>query len=150
MAASNSSAADVRYGVTIGGRPLDSAGHSGLLHDGVTFVNIVRAVQAFSGLLVFSPGGGLRVVVGKHKFEFTVGSREAVLDGTMSVRLRGAPFVLGGDTYVPVSAVATLTGSTVAVDAKHHVLDFEPGADSGGATPAPTPGKTGAPRGSSR
>jgi len=125
--------------VTIGGRPLDAAGHSGLLHDGVTFVNVVRAVQAFSGLLVFSPGGVLLVVVGKHSFAFTVGSRTALLDGTTSVQLRGAPFVLFGDTYVPVTAVATLTGSTVAIDAKHRSIDFEPGAGSVSADPTPTP-----------
>jgi hypothetical protein len=134
-----SGAADVRYDVLVGGRPLDRAGHSGLLHRGVTFVNIVRAVKAFSGLMVFLPSGVVRIAVGKHAFVFTVGSREALYDGTTPIHLHGAPFVLAGDTYVPASAIATLTGSTVTVDARRRAIDFEPGASSAEAEPSPAP-----------
>jgi hypothetical protein len=135
-------AADVRYGVTIGGRPLDSAGHSGLLHDGVTFVNVVRGVRAFSGLLVFLPSGVLRIAVGKHSFVFTLGSRTATYDRATTVRLGGAPFELGGETYVPVSAFALLTGSTVTVDPKRRSIDFDPGGGSADPQPTPTPARS--------
>lgn len=124
----HASAADTRYSVTIGSRPLDSRGHSALLHRGVAYVNVVRAVKAFDGLLTFDPGGVVRVAVRKRTMVFTAGSRDALLDGVTRVRLSGAPFVLDGDTYVPVAAMASLAGAQFRVDGKARIVDFEPGA----------------------
>jgi hypothetical protein len=144
-AAAPSGATDVRYGVTIGGRRLDKAGHSGLLHRGVTFVNVQRAIAAFDGILVFLPSGVLRAVVGNHTIVFTVGSRTALLDGT-TIRLSGAPFVLAGNSYVPVAAIATLTRYGASVDPKRRVVDLEPGAGSvEAALPATPAASAGAP-----
>ena len=62
---------------------------------------------------------------------FTAGSRNALLDGVTRVRLAGAPFVLEGDTYVPASAMASLAGAQFRLDAKAHIVDFEPGSGEG-------------------
>jgi hypothetical protein len=114
--------------------PLDSRGHSALVHRDVAFINVVRAVKAFSGLLTFSKGGGVRVAIGKRTMQFTVGSRSALLDGQTTVRLNGVPFVLQTDTYVPVTAIAQLTGAGLVLDSKHRKIDFE--LDSGDSYPA--------------
>jgi hypothetical protein len=135
-----SRATDTRYGVLIAGRPLDIRGHSALVHRGVTYINVVRAVKAFNGLLTFTRPGVVQVGIGKRTMVFTAGSRAALLDGNTTIRLSGAPFVLEGDTYVPVAAMASLAGAAFHIDAKSRTVDFEPG----GADGYPVPAATGA------
>ncbi len=139
LAPAGSRAADVRYNVYIAGRPLDRAGHSGLVHRGVTYVNVVRAVKAFNGLLAFT-GRVVRVAIGKRSLVFTVGSRTALVDGQTPVTLSGAPFLLQGDIYAPAVAVARLAGAKLAVDTARRSVELEPGA--GEQYPPPAPART--------
>jgi hypothetical protein len=119
LVTSAAGAADVRYGVFIDGRPLDSSTPSGLLHRGVVFINLVRAVKTFDGLLTFLPGGMTRVTISSRTLDFRNGSRTAYA-GTVAVALPGAPFVENGDTYVPLATIASLASAQLSTDAKHH------------------------------
>jgi hypothetical protein len=134
---SASFAADVPYGILIDGRPLDAAHRSGLNHNGVTYINVVRAVKTFDGLLTFDHGGVVRVSIGTRTVIFTLGSKNALLDGS-PLRLSGAPFRQFGDTFVPLATVATLGHAKLTLDRVHHraLLIMDPGA--GVAQPAPT------------
>jgi hypothetical protein len=116
--------ADVVYGVLIDGRPLDAKRHSGLNHDGVTYINVVRAVKAFDGLLTFGRGGQVRVTVNGRALRYRIGKRTAQLDNAGTVTLRGAPFVLNGDTYVPLASIATLGNARYTVDTHRHIVNL--------------------------
>jgi hypothetical protein len=117
-------ASDVVYGVLIDGRPLDAKRHSGLNHDGVTYINVVRAVKAFDGLLTFGRGGQVRVTVNGRALRYRIGRRIALLDNAQTVALRGAPFVLNGDTYVPLASIATLGNARYSVDTHRHIVNL--------------------------
>ena len=136
-----SHAGDVPYGILVGGRPVDANHRSGLNRDGILYVNVVRAVKTFSGLLTFGNAGVVRVSIGNRTMLFTIGSKTAVLDGT-KVQLSGAPFKVLGDTYVPLVPVATLGHAKLTVDRRHHQASLELGAGEGFADPDPTPGPT--------
>jgi len=131
-------ASDVPYGVRLDGRRLDVAGQSGLLHDGVVYVDVVRIVKGFDGLLTFAPGGVVRVTIGIRTLDFRVGRRTAVLDGKMEVHFRGAPFVLRGVTYVPLGPVAKLGTARLRIDPARH-LAYLVSLNSQALTPVPSP-----------
>jgi hypothetical protein len=128
---------DVPYGILVDGRPIDAAHRSGLNRDGILYVNVVRAVKTFNGLLTFGRGGLIRVSIGTRSMRFTIGSRTAVLDGA-TMRLAGAPFRLSGDTYVPLAPIATLGGAKLTVNRHLHQAALNLGAGEGFAQPAPT------------
>lgn len=130
-------AADVPYAIFIDGRPLDAGHNSALNHRGVVFVNVVRAVKAFNGLLTFDRGGVVRVSIGTRMLTFTNGVRTATLDG-IPLPLAGAPFRSLGDTYVPLAPVATLARARLTVDRRAHRALLTLGASEGYAAPAPT------------
>jgi hypothetical protein len=119
LASGAARAAEVTYAIFIDGRPLDASTPSGLLHRGVVFINVVRAVKTFDGLLTFAPGGVTRVTISSRTLDFRNGSRTAYA-GTVAVALPGAPFVENGDTYVPLATIASLAAAKVSTDAKHH------------------------------
>jgi hypothetical protein len=131
------SSADVIYGVTIDGRGLDAKRHSAINHDGVIYVNVVRAVRAFDGLLAFGRGGSLRITIDGRILHCRIGSVMAQLENGGTVKLTGAPFVYNGDTYVPVASIATLAMARYTVDTKHHVVRLTLGANAA-SEPAPT------------
>ena len=112
-------AADVPYAIFIDGRPLDAGHDSALNHRGVVFVNVVRAVKAFNGLLTFDRGGVVRVSIGTRMLTFTNGVRTATLDG-VPLPLAGAPFRSLGDIYVPLAPVATLAHARLTVERRAH------------------------------
>jgi len=131
-------AADVPYGVQIDGRRLDIKGKSALLHRHVIYIDVVRAVRAFDGLLTFR-GGLIRVTILGRTLSFTSGSTTALLDINTRVRLPGAPFSLQGVTYVPLDSVARLAGAKVVVLSKSHRVNLISGSGSLYATIVPTP-----------
>jgi hypothetical protein len=112
-------ATDVPYAIFIDGRPVDANTPSGLSHRGVVFVDVVRAVKTFDGLLTFGTGGLVRVTIGGRTLDFRVGTRYA-LAGTTRVGLPGAPFVENGDTFVPLATIARLASAKVSIDTKAH------------------------------
>lgn len=118
-ATSASQAADVPYGILVDGRPVDASHRSGLNRKGIVFINVVRAVKTFDGLLTFDHGGIVRVSIGNRIMIFTLGRSTALLDGS-PLQLAGAPFRMFGDIYVPLLPVATLAGAKVSVDRNHH------------------------------
>src|SRR5580700_3038369 len=80
--------------VLVDGRPMDSKAPSGLLHRGTAFVDLVRAVKAFDGLLIFSKGDkSINVTIRSQSARFVVGSRHANVAGR-TVTLPIAPFTL--------------------------------------------------------
>ena len=130
-------AADVPYEIMVDGRPVDASHHSGLNRAGIVYVNVVRAVKTFDGLLTFDRGGLVRVSIGDRKLVFTIGSKSAALDGS-PLQLSGAPFKVLGDVYVPLAPVATLAHAKLTVNRRLHRAALTLGAGEGFAVPAPT------------
>jgi len=117
-------ARDRLLSVELDGRPLDANSPSGLLHQGKAFANVVRIVKSFSGLLTFGKNDSLvRVTIGAHTADFTVGSRRGAVDG-QATTFSATPFVLNGDTYVPLDVVARLAGATLSVNTRRHVAQL--------------------------
>ncbi|MBD5656535.1 MAG: hypothetical protein IAI50_15340 [Candidatus Eremiobacteraeota bacterium] len=132
-----SSAADIPYGILIDGRPVDSSHRSGLNRNGIVYINVVRAVKTFDGLLTFDKGGVVRVSIGGRTIVFTIGSKVARLDDGQ-LTLAGAPFKVGGDVYVPLVPMATLGRAKVTVDRQLHRASLQLEAGEGFPLPAPT------------
>jgi hypothetical protein len=132
--------ADVPYAVFVDGRGVDAQTPSGLARGGVVFVNVVRAVRTFDGLLTFAPGGLTRVTLGGRTVDFHTGNRIAT-SGTARLRLPGAPFVVDGETYVPLGAIAAMESAKLVVDSLHHraLLTTAPPPPPPTATPAAIP-----------
>jgi hypothetical protein len=112
-------AADVSYSVYVDGRPLDAGTPSGLQHRGIAYVDVVRAVKTFDGLLTFAPGGVTRVSIGGRTLDFRNG-RPSVRSGDARRRLPGAPFVENGVTYVPLATIAALASAKLSLDPVNH------------------------------
>jgi len=110
--------------VLVDGRPMDSKGPSGLLHRGTAFVDLVRTVKAFDGLLIFGKGDKLiNVTIRSQSARFVVGDRHVQLAGK-SATLPMAPFTLNGEIYVPLVAIATLTSSSMKIDTKKGIAEL--------------------------
>ena len=131
--------ADVPYSVFLDGRRLDARHPSGRNHVGVAYINVIRAVQAFGGLLTFGHGGVVRVTVSGRTLTYRVGQRTALLDNATVVRQRGAPYVDGGDTYVPVASVATLAMAKYTIDTHVRHISLQLGRSAGFAPVAKGP-----------
>jgi hypothetical protein len=116
------SATDTVYGVLIDGRPLDAKRKSALNHGGVTYINVVRAVKAFDGLLTFGRSGQIRVSINGRTLRYRIGRLTAILDNSSTIALRGAPFVRAGDTYVPLASIVTLAAGRYAVDTHRRLV----------------------------
>ena len=110
--------------VLVDGRPMDSKGPSGLLHRGTAFVDLVRTVKAFDGLLVFGKGDkSFNVTIRSQSARFVIGDRHATVAGK-SETLPLAPFTLNGEIYVPLVAIATLTNSNMTINTKKGVAQL--------------------------
>ena len=110
--------------VLVDGRPMDSKAPSGLLHRGTAFVDLVRAVKAFDGLLIFSKGDkSINVTIRSQGARFVVGSRHATVAGR-SITFPIAPFTLNGEIYVPLTAIATLTNTHMTIDTKRGIAQL--------------------------
>jgi hypothetical protein len=143
LAPTAGSSADILYGVTVDGRGLDAKNRSAINHRGVVYVNVVRAVKAFDGLLTFGRGGSLRVTVNGRTLHYRIGQRTAQLENGQVIKLPGAPFDLNGDTYVPIASIATLATARYVVDTSHHVVRLTLGATSGFDAPPTMPPEQG-------
>lgn len=109
-------AKDVPLRILLDGRPLDSHSPSGLVHRGVSFINVVRATKAFNGLLIFGKNGrSLRITIRQHNARFTLGQRDGMLLD-LQTTFPAPPFELYGDIYVPLTAIAILADVRVSVD----------------------------------
>jgi hypothetical protein len=118
LATSAVRAADRPYAILLDGRPLSDnpKDSGGLFHDGVVFIDAVKATKAFSGLLTFANAGRtVRISIAQRTAVFTKGRLSARLDAG-SLKLSGAPFIYNGDLYVPLTAVAKLARSTASID----------------------------------
>ncbi len=112
-------ATDQPYGVAIDGRRVDAGTPSGRRRNGVFYINLIRAVKSFDGLLTFAPGGVAHVTIGVKTVDFRVGSSVA-RSGTTKLQLPGPPFVFDGDEYVPLATMAALASAKVRIDRVHH------------------------------
>jgi len=112
-------AADQPYGVTIDGRRVDAQTPSGRSRNGVLYINLIRAVKSFDGLVTFAPGGVAHVTIGVKNVDFRIGSSVA-RSGKTELQLPGAPFVAGGDEYVPLATLAALASAKITIDRVHH------------------------------
>jgi hypothetical protein len=110
--------------VLVDGRPMDSKGPSGLLHRGTAFVDLVRSVKAFDGLLIFGKGDkSINVTIRSQAARFVVGDRHAMVAGK-SETLALAPFTLNGEIYVPLTAIATLTNTSMKINTKRGIAEL--------------------------
>ena len=123
FSAGRAATADIPYALFVDGRPLDARTPSGLAHRGIVFVNVVRAVKTFDGLLSFLPAQRVRVTISGRTLDFRTGSPYAFA-GTTRVRLPAAPFVENGDTYVPLQTIASLASAKIAVDRVRHRVNL--------------------------
>lgn len=124
--------ADIPYSIFIDGRPVDARTPSGISRRGVMYVDVVRAVKTFDGLLTFA-GGRTRVTITGTTIDFRIGSSYGFM-GTTRVLLPGPPFVADGQTYVPLATIAKLASAKLTIDRRNHrdYLALAP-------PPAPTP-----------
>lgn len=107
--------------VMVDGRAVDAKVPSGLLHHNVAFIDVVRGVKTFSGLLIFGKNDhSVNVTIRSHAGHFVVGSKQGTIDGN-PVTFGAAPFNLYGNVYVPLAAFAKVAGVNVAVDTRHGV-----------------------------
>ncbi len=106
---------DVPVRLYVDGRRFDAGSPSADLRGGKAFVNLVRAVKAFNGLLTFVAPGTTRATFGGRTIEFRIGRTTAKLDG-QPVPLPAAPFIRSGDPYVPLATVGRLVGAKVRID----------------------------------
>ena len=114
-------AKDALLSLQLDGRPLDAGTPSGMLHRGKAFVNVVRVVKGFDGLLTFGKNDRtIRVTIGKNTADFKVGSRAGAVDGQPAT-FSAPPYILNGDTYVPLDVIAQIAGATLSVDTRSHV-----------------------------
>ena len=120
-------ASEVPYAVTISGRPLDARHPGARDRSGRLFINLVRAVRAFNGLLTFGPLE-TRVTVSGHTIVYHVGKAIAEEDDE-SQPLLAAPFIENGDTFVPLSSFADFVSAAVTIDRDRHRVDLSPGKD---------------------
>jgi hypothetical protein len=128
-------AQEIPYAVTIDGRPLDAVRPGAREHDGVVFMNLVKAVRAFDGVLTFSRDGTC-VTIGAHSIVYHIGQPAAETDGAHTVSLSDAPFVENGDIFIPVDSFAKVAGATVAIDKRAHRLDLRTFRSAARPTPA--------------
>jgi len=128
---------DVPYTVVMDGRMLDARNPSARNHNGVTYINVVRAVQAFDGLLTFGRHGGVRVTINGRTLNYRLGRGTATLDTATVINLHGVPYTDNGDTYVPVASIATLAAVQYSVDNSRHRVSLNSGRGTGYATPLP-------------
>jgi hypothetical protein len=130
---SASFAKDSLLSLELDGRPLDANSPSGMLHRGKAFVNVVRIVKGFSGLLTFGKNDKtVRVTIATHTADFTVGRSDGAVNGERTT-FSAPPFILNGDTYVPLDVVAHIAGATLAVDTRRHIARLT------SAPPSPSP-----------
>jgi hypothetical protein len=114
-------AKDTQLTVLLDGRPLDAKSPTAIVHDGRSFIDIVRGTKAFSGLLTFAAKDRAATVsIRSHAGRFAIGSRSGTLDG-QPVTWEAAPFSLNGDFFVPLSGFARVAGVGLKVDTQHHV-----------------------------
>jgi hypothetical protein len=114
-------AKDTKLTILLDGRPLDAKSPTGVVHDGRSFIDIVRGTKAFSGLLTFTAKDRAATVsVRSHAGRFAIGSRSGSLDG-QPVTWEAASFSLNGDFFVPLSGFARVAGVGLKVDTQHHV-----------------------------
>jgi len=130
-----SRAADVPYKVVVDGRMLDAHTTSARNRDGVVYINVVRAVRAFDGLLTFGRGGTVRVTIEGRTLNYRVGRSTALLDTNVSVPLRGVPYMSDGDIYVPIASIATLAMARYSIDTQHKRVTLYLGRSVGFAPP---------------
>jgi hypothetical protein len=117
-------AKDKQLTVLVDGRPMDSKGPSGLLHRGTAFVDLVRTTKSFDGLLIFSRGDkSITVTIRSQGARFVVGDHNATVAGK-NVRFAIAPFTLNGEIYVPLTAIAMLTNSSMTIDTKRGIAQL--------------------------
>jgi len=118
---SGAGAKDTLLNIELDGRPLDQGTPSGLMHDGKVFVNVVRITRGFDGLLTFGKNDrSVQVTIRRKTAKFIVGRRSGMLNGEPAT-FPAAPFILNGDTYVPLRTMASLADATLSVDTKHKV-----------------------------
>ncbi|GAC1429865.1 MAG: hypothetical protein NVSMB5_24290 [Candidatus Velthaea sp.] len=96
-------AADRVVTLTLDGRPIDKHGGIAVMHGGVLYADTIDLVKTFDGLISLHKDGSATATIRGNTGAFTPGSRNATINGKV-VRLPGAPFMRGGDLYVPLES----------------------------------------------
>lgn len=103
--------------LVVDGRAVDARAPSGLVREGVPYVDVVDGVRAIGGLLSFGDNGALRVTKAGRTLAFVDRRATAMLAAT-PVRLPGAPFTRDGETYVPLASLAMLGEAKLTIDTR--------------------------------
>jgi len=115
------------YPVFVDGVRVDKRGGSVLERGKTAFIEAVRAVRIFDGLLSFGDRAKIvRITIDRRTMNFVVGQKTAYLEGAKIV-LPAAPFTSDGDVYLPLTTIAKLGSSRVVVDRMRHIASFRLG-----------------------
>lgn len=123
FAALPANAADKIVTLTLDGRPIDKRGGIAVLRGGIVYADAIDLVKTFDGLVSLHKDGSAVITIRGNTGAFAPGSRAATINKTR-VPLPGAPFMRGGDLYVPLDAFITKIAG-----AKVHVTPSRTSAD---------------------
>jgi hypothetical protein len=134
---SEATSADVPFSIFVDGVRADAGRASVVEHRGYAYIEAVRAVRIFGGLLRFANRGKVvRVTIAMRTMNFVVGQKTAYLEG-LKIVLPAPPQRFENDVYLPLVTIAKLASARVVVDRTRRIASIH--TDSGDAFP-PAPG----------
>jgi hypothetical protein len=117
-------ASDPGYSIFVDGVRAHASRASVIEHRGSGYIEAVRAVRIFGGLLRFANGGKVvRVTIATRTMNFVLGQKTAYLEG-VKILLPAAPQRFDGDVYLPLATIAKLASARVVIDRTHHVASI--------------------------
>jgi hypothetical protein len=127
--------ADVSFSIFVDGVRADT-GRAGVIERrGHSYIEAVRAVRIFGGLLRFANGGKVvRVTIAMRTMNFVLDEKTAYLEGVKIV-LPAAPQRFEGDVYLPLAPIARLASARVVVDRTRRIASIR--TDVGDSFPPP-------------
>jgi hypothetical protein len=132
----SATAADITLPVFVDGVRADTKRASVIERNGTSYIEAVRGVRIFGGLLRFADGGKVvRVTIAMRTMNFVFGQKTAYLDGTKIV-LAAAPQRIDGDVYLPLVTIAKLASARVVIDRARRIASVH---TDGGDSFAPAP-----------
>ncbi len=121
-------AADLPLSVFLDGTRVDKRNApSGFERAGKAYIDAAKAVQMFDGLLSIGDAGVVKVSIEHRTLTLYLGSKVAFLNGYRVPPLKDPPIRVGGEVYLPASALAEFTSKCVAVDPRRNLMSFKDG-----------------------
>jgi hypothetical protein len=127
--------ADVPFSIFVDGVRAET-GRAGVIeYRGNAYIEAVRAVRVFGGLLRFADRGKVvRVTIAMRTMNFVVGQKTAYLEGVKIV-LPAAPQRFESDVYLPLATIAKLASARVVLDRTRRIASIRTDVGDGFAPP---------------